>query len=310
MFEIIIKNLKLFGFHGVNPEEKEKGQDFIFNLRIMLKKSTFKTGGSYTDNISGTVNYSEIIALTKEVNNSCSYDLLETLCEELAGKIAAYSPLISAVKVKVEKPSPPIKEDIGSVGVSFKTASKNSPGYMGSYLNKNYKSGEVFYISIGTNMGNRKNNLKIAVENLLQNNFISIEKISSIYKTEPMYVKEQASFYNIAIKGKIIDAIPGKVYGPFELLGFLKSIEYKMGRGKSSLRYGPRIIDLDLLYFNGLQINSEILALPHPKMAERKFVLIPLREIEPDFILENKSIDNIISGSKFNKEVIMLGPWE
>ena len=111
MYKIFVKNLKLFGYHGVNPEEKINGQDFIFNAAIHLKEDCEKPDIALSDDISNTVNYSEIITVIKDVNSAKKFDLLETLSKQIAQNILDFSPLISKVKVKVEKPNPPIKED-------------------------------------------------------------------------------------------------------------------------------------------------------------------------------------------------------
>jgi len=203
MFKIIIKNLKLFGYHGINPEEKTEGQEFLFNVTVTLNKSSFKIGIKYDDNISSTVNYSDIINLIKEVNSIENYDLLETLSESIARKILSFSPLISEVKVKVEKTSPPIKENLESVGVLFNLVSGSN--------NKAISNSKVtVYLSIGSNIGDREKNLREAVRQLAQNKNIKISVVSSIYETEPMYVKEQDYFYNIAVK-----TIVNKSYSPF-----------------------------------------------------------------------------------------------
>ncbi len=120
MYKIFIKNLKLFGYHGVNPEEKINGQDFIFNVAVKLKEDCEKPVIALNDDISNTVNYSEIIAVIKRVNSAKKFDLLETLSRQIAQNILDFSPLILKVKVKVEKPNPPIKEELESVGVVCK----------------------------------------------------------------------------------------------------------------------------------------------------------------------------------------------
>ena len=115
MFKILIKNLNLFGYHGVKESEKSEGQNFRFNIEVFIKKDDF----SKDDSIEDTVNYSEIIKLVKRINSSSSFDLLETLAQEIAGQIEKMSPLIGKVAVKIEKTSPPIKENLESVGVEY-----------------------------------------------------------------------------------------------------------------------------------------------------------------------------------------------
>ncbi len=109
MYEILINDLKLFGYHGVNEAEKKNGQDFIFNIKILLdEKATLKKGLDKIDSIDNTVNYSEVISIVKKINRSKKFDLLETLTRTIAGEILGSSDLIRKVSVKAEKPDPPI----------------------------------------------------------------------------------------------------------------------------------------------------------------------------------------------------------
>jgi dihydroneopterin aldolase / 2-amino-4-hydroxy-6-hydroxymethyldihydropteridine diphosphokinase len=292
MYKIFIKNLKLFGYHGVNPEEKINGQDFIFNAALNLKEDREKPDIALSDDISQTVNYSEIIAVIKDVNSSKKFDLLESLSKQIAQKILDFSPFISKVKVRVEKPNPPIKEDLESVGVVCRIEKSQQ-----------FKVSR-FYLSIGSNTGDREQNLREAVYGLERKDFIKISEVSSIYETEPMYNKEQDSFYNLALGGTIAGD-----YGPFEFLGLLKSIEYYMGRKSSAVRYGPRLIDLDLLYFDEFKIESDILVVPHPLIKERKFVILPLAEIAPSLEIEGKKIDDFLKICKLDEKVIKIKNW-
>jgi len=315
MFEIIIKNLKLFGYHGVNIEEKENGQEFLFNIRLKLAKKTFKTGSNYDDNIEATVNYSRVITLIKEINSSSKYDLLETITEEISAQIFRHFPGVLEKRVKVEKTTPPIKEDIESVGAEF-TYSKDET--VNAYYNSNEiagikndtaKNGAIFYLSIGSNLADREENLRNAVARLSGHEFIKIIKVSSIYESEPMYVKKQGSFYNIVLKGQILQGKSHSHYNAFEFLGLLKSIEYSMGRKPFSPRYGPRIIDLDLLYFNGEEIISDLLMLPHPGILERKFVLVPFNEIDRDFSINGKKISALLDSVSSAEKVKKIKKW-
>ncbi len=112
MFRILIKNLNLFGYHGAREEEKINGQNFLFNITIYIKKDSFAG-----DDIENTVNYSDVIKLVKKINSKGRFNLLETLSQKMAAKILNMSHLIEKVDVRIEKTSPPIDENLQSVGV-------------------------------------------------------------------------------------------------------------------------------------------------------------------------------------------------
>ena len=131
----------------------------------------------------------------------------------------------------------------------------------------------VVYIGIGSNLGNKRDNCLKAVESL-EKSGLRITKRSSLHETEPWGVKEQPKFINMAVEADT--DLP-----PRELLLLLKKIEDAMGRERMT-RWGPRIIDLDILLYNDLQMKEPDLQIPHPLMHERDFVLEPLSEIAPE----------------------------
>jgi 2-amino-4-hydroxy-6-hydroxymethyldihydropteridine diphosphokinase len=130
------------------------------------------------------------------------------------------------------------------------------------------------YIALGSNLGDRVNHLQKALFELDQHQAISITKVSSIYETDPVGILEQQQFLNMA-------AEMTTTLMPLELLQEMHKIEMKHGRVRT-IRWGPRTIDLDILLYNQLRINTEALQIPHPRMIERGFVLIPLYELNPD----------------------------
>lgn len=143
------------------------------------------------------------------------------------------------------------------------------------------------YIGIGSNLGNRQENCSQAI-NFLEKMGIVVKKKSSLYETEPWGVKDQPRFLNMAIEIET-------ELKPAELLKLLKDVEIAIGRERS-LRWGPRIIDLDILLFDDIIVNEDNLKIPHPLMHERDFVLKPLHEIAPDAIhpLLKLSIDGLL----------------
>jgi 2-amino-4-hydroxy-6-hydroxymethyldihydropteridine diphosphokinase len=132
----------------------------------------------------------------------------------------------------------------------------------------------VTYLALGTNLGHREDNLREALQKLPPE--VEISAASRLYETAPAYVLDQPAFLNIAVKGQT-------ALSPIDLLTHLKQIEAQIGREKT-IRYGPRKIDLDIIFYDDLILNTPDLVIPHPRMAERGFVLRPLADIAADFV--------------------------
>ncbi len=132
----------------------------------------------------------------------------------------------------------------------------------------------IVYLALGTNLGDRLANLRAAIEALPPE--INVNAESKIYETPPWGVEHQPAFLNMAVKCETdLDAA--------SLLKRLKQLEVRLGREKT-FRWGPRLIDLDILFYDDLVLESETLTIPHPRLNERAFVLVPLTDIAPDFI--------------------------
>ena len=132
----------------------------------------------------------------------------------------------------------------------------------------------IVYLALGSNMGNRLSNLKAAVLNLTPQ--MTVKQKSSIYETPPWGFTEQDAFLNQVVKVTTY-------LEPEPLLRHLKRMETALGR-VPNFQNGPRVIDIDILFFDKMIINTPPLVVPHPRLHERAFVLVPLAEIEPDFI--------------------------
>jgi 2-amino-4-hydroxy-6-hydroxymethyldihydropteridine diphosphokinase len=128
------------------------------------------------------------------------------------------------------------------------------------------------YLSLGSNMGDRLVYLREALHHLERQGAIEVEKISSVYETDPVGLVDQPAFLNIAIRIRT-------TLSPTELLHYCQSVEDHFQRERY-VRWGPRTLDIDLLTFDDLILNTAELTLPHPRMHEREFVLIPLHELE------------------------------
>lgn len=132
----------------------------------------------------------------------------------------------------------------------------------------------MILIGLGSNLGDRKKNILTAIQKLSQGEDISIDRVSSLYETKPVGVTNQPDFINGAI------SISTNL-SPRALLAVCLSVECEMGRIRDE-RWGPRNIDIDILVYHDLIIQDEVLQIPHPRLCERAFVLIPLQEIARD----------------------------
>jgi 2-amino-4-hydroxy-6-hydroxymethyldihydropteridine diphosphokinase len=147
------------------------------------------------------------------------------------------------------------------------------------------------YLLLGTNLGNRMENLDKCII-LLRENQILVHKRSSIYETAAWGFEDQPAFYNQALE------VTTKLSAQ-ELLTTLKQIEHNMGRINSK-RWKERLIDIDILYYDRLVENTENLIIPHPQLANRRFALVPINEISPAFV--HPVLD------KTNAELLILCP--
>ncbi|EFS01449.1 2-amino-4-hydroxy-6- hydroxymethyldihydropteridine pyrophosphokinase [Listeria seeligeri FSL N1-067] len=130
------------------------------------------------------------------------------------------------------------------------------------------------FLSIGTNIGERLDNLNSAVSGLAAVEQIKIIKVSSVYETDAVGYEDQAAFLNIVVEIETS-------FAPVELLDFCLALELELGRVRL-FKWGPRLIDIDILLYEDVKLDTEKLEIPHPYMKERAFVMIPLIEISPD----------------------------
>ena len=163
--------------------------------------------------------------------------------------------------------------------------------------NASPNNAHTIYLALGANLGERGASLRNAVERLRE--AVAVERMSSVYETEPAYLLDQPRFLNMALRGQT-------VLDPHALLVFLKRIERGMGRTVGP-RYGPRAIDLDILLYDTLALTTADLTIPHPRMAERPFVLTPLAEIAPEIVPPgwNRSIGTLAKVVRGNGDVLV-----
>ena len=167
-------------------------------------------------------------------------------------------------------------------------------------FHSNLKNNYV-YLSIGSNLGIPLDNINKSIDLLDQNNKINFIKKSPVYITEPLYYKNQNKFLNIVVE--ITTSL--QLYDFFEIC---KNIESKMGRKNNSEKNRSRIIDIDILTFNNIINNDKNLTIPHPKLFERKFVLKPWFDLNPDFVVPkiNKNVSVLLKVVKDNSKISKL----
>ena len=132
----------------------------------------------------------------------------------------------------------------------------------------------TIYLALGSNLGDRAHHLRAALAALAPG--VTVEQVSALYETAPAYVTDQPPFYNAVLRGTT-------ALQPLALLAELKRIEATVGR-RPGLRYGPRVIDLDILLYGDVIVQTPELSIPHARLAERPFVLVPLAELAPNLI--------------------------
>lgn len=139
------------------------------------------------------------------------------------------------------------------------------------------------YLGLGTNMGDRFEYLASACTILSENENINITKKSKIYETKAWGYTDQADFLNMCLEIQTS-------LDEFKLLEVCQEVEQKLNRERI-IRWGPRTIDVDILFYNDIILNDEKLSIPHPRISERAFVLIPLIELNKNLVINNKTID-------------------
>lgn len=250
---IEIKGLEVFAKHGVYPEENALGQKFVISVKMAL--STRKAGKS--DDLDASVNYGEVCRHLSDYAAAHTYKLIERLAEELAHEVLVRYPLVKEVTVRVEKPWAPVGLPIETVAVEIS------------------RSRHTVYIAFGSNMGNREEILKKAISSLNEAEDCSVVTVSDFLETEPYGYTDQDLFLNGVLELSTL-------LTPEELLEKLHGIEAEAGR-KRVIRWGPRTLDLDIIFYDDAVIDTKTLHIPHIDLHQRDFVLIPMKQIAPWF---------------------------
>ena len=246
---ITITQLKVFAHHGVLPEETRDGQDFYVNTKLYL--DTRKAGMS--DELTQSVHYGEVCQLITEYMQKNTFQLLETVAERTVIEVLNVFPLLKGMEFEICKPHAPIPLPFGNVSVTIQ------------------RMWHKAYIALGSNLGDKKGQILEAVEKLNQHPECRVKKVSSLMVTKPYGGVVQDDFVNGALELETLLA-------PSELLRLLHQLEKEALRERL-VHWGPRTLDLDILFYDEEVVDREDLHIPHIDMANREFVLAPMCEI-------------------------------
>ena len=251
MDQIKIENLEVYAYHGVFPEEKEKGQRFYLNATL---ESDLRKAGK-TDDLAASTHYGEVALLLHEKMTEKSYDLIERAAEVCAEAVLLQFPLVRSITLELRKPEAPIPLPFESVSVVIRRGWKRA------------------YVALGSNMGDSKAHLDGAVEALQADEKVRVLKVADYIVTKPYGGVEQDDFVNSAMAIETL-------YSPEELLDRLHEIEADHNRERI-IHWGPRTLDLDILLYEDVVMDTPDLIIPHKDMHNREFVLKPMAEIAP-----------------------------
>lgn len=248
---IRIDNLEVYAYHGAYDEEKEKGQYFYVNAELYT--NTRKAG--MNDDLDASTNYGTVCDFIHDFMTKHTYDLIETVAEQLAQALLLEFKLVKSVLLEIRKPHAPIEKEFESVSVEIE------------------RGWHEAFVAFGSNLGDKEKFIDEAIEALSNLPQINIVAISDKIVTEPYGNVEQDVFLNGVMK--IETLLPAD-----ELLQILQKVEEHAGRERK-IHWGPRTLDLDIIFYDDDIISEDDLIVPHPDMKNRDFVLKPLMQIAP-----------------------------
>lgn len=249
--KIRIRNLEVFGNHGVFPEENKLGQKFL--VSAVLYTDTREAG--ITDDLTKSIHYGEVSHFITKYMRENTYQLIESAAEQLARALLLEYERLEWVDIEIQKPWAPIGLPLESVSVEV------SRGWHRAY------------IAVGSNLGDKGEYIRQGIAALRAVRDCKVEKESELIVTKPYGVTDQPDFLNGMLQVKTL-------LTPMELLKQLNEIE-RAAKRERKIHWGPRTLDLDIIFYDDLILDTEKLVIPHPDMQNRDFVLGPLAELAP-----------------------------
>lgn len=251
MDRIKIEKLEVYAGHGVYTQEKENGQLFV--VSAVLYADLREAGRK--DELMYSTHYGDVCRFMHTWLREHTFLLIEAAAEQLSRAVLLQFPRIREIEIELCKPN-------AQIGIPFENISV--------ILKRGWKQ---VYLGIGSNLGDKKRYLENAVASLKQNELIREVKCSEWMVTEPYGGVEQDDFLNGALELQTL-------YDPYELLDFLQKLELQAGRERK-VHWGPRTLDLDILFFEDFISADPMLTVPHPDLENRGFVLRPLAQLNP-----------------------------
>lgn len=251
MDQIRIESLEVFAKHGVFPEENILGQKFI--VSAVLYTNTRIAGK--TDDLTQSIHYGEVSQFIERFLKEHTFLLIERVAESLAEALLLHVEHLEKIKLEVKKPWAPVGLPLQYVSVCIT------------------RQWHTAYIALGSNIGEKADYLDGAVQALRNAAGCKVEACSTWFLTAPYGMVEQQDFLNGCLKLRTL-------LTPKELLERLHEIEALAGRERV-IRWGPRTLDLDIIFYDDIILGTETLCIPHVDMHRRDFVLKPLHEIAP-----------------------------
>ena len=249
--KIEIKELEVFANHGVYPEENVLGQKFVISATLFTRTRL----AGLTDELSASINYGEVSHMITDFLQKNTYKLLEAAVENLAEMLLLSLPLLKKITLRIEKPWAPVGLPLKTVAVEIT------------------RGWHTAYVAFGSNMGDKKKYLDDAIQGLRDMKEIVVEKVSEYLVTEPYGDVEQDEFLNGVLKMRTL-------LTPGELLVRLHQLEQAANRERI-IHWGPRTLDLDILFYDQEIIDMPDLHIPHIDLHNRDFVLVPMNQIAP-----------------------------
>lgn len=251
--EIRIDELEVYAYHGVFPEENKKGQTFYVNAVLY---ADFRQAAK-NDDLKLSTHYGEVCEFITNYMKKNTFKMIETVAENMSREILLTFPNLQGIDLEIKKPDAPIPLPFGCVSV------------------KVHRQWHRVYVAVGSNLGDKKQHIQNGILLLREKAELKVIRESELIVTKPYGGVEQDDFLNGVIE---IDTL----LTPDELLLFLHEIETSQNRERK-VHWGPRTLDLDIIFYDKLVMENDALIIPHVDMQNRDFVLKPLLQLIPNF---------------------------